>query len=120
MLKHEEIFEGQIILSDYQHSQKTVGIIRNVQNAIESGKRGPHNDPKELSYDIFFPETGRTKNVCEHSGVTSEAVVMKGDEAEIFILRIVNKNEKKILRLRKINIAVRNAFTEIFQKSSVP
>lgn len=117
-LKTEDIIEGNFIISDYNKlRKKSIGIIQNVRKAVESGRRSEGNDPKELAYDIYFPETDQKEDVCEHSGVTSEAQSISAEDAEIFLEEKIHENNEKILTLKKRNISIRKAFKIAFENA---
>lgn len=117
-LKTEDIVDGNFIISDYNKLQKkTVGIIRNVRNAVESGRRAPGNDKKELAYDIYFPETEETADVCEYSGVTKDAELISAEDAEIFFEEKIHENNEKILTLKKRTLSIRKAFKTAFENA---
>ena len=120
-IKKEDLINGNILLSDWNKLQKeSVAVIQNVRNAVDSGNRSSGNDPTELAYDLFFPETGEVKtDICESSGVTSEAKLISSEKAELFLEKQLHKNNKAMLALKKRNLSIRKAFQAVFKKEPV-
>ena len=127
-MKQTDIKDGQTILTSHDGGfiridtrKEGLAIIQNVGNAREKGHRGASTTPEdELSYDIYYPETGETfTGICGHSHTTTTAQVLSKDEVELYVLERINKNNKKMLSLRRSNQKLTSYFSDNLEKNSV-